>query len=109
VHGLGDDRDHPYIKRFAARAHTLGWRVVAFSYWRFDFSDGRDLTAAVDHIHAQDPASPLVAVAWSAGGHLLTRYLQEAGASTPLVAAVTSSGCFDLPRVVLPVAVVFEH
>jgi predicted alpha/beta-hydrolase family hydrolase len=31
VCGLGDDRDHPYTKRFAARAHTLGWRVVAFS------------------------------------------------------------------------------
>ena len=98
VHGLGDDVDHPYIKRFAARAHTLGWRVVVFSYWRFDFSQGGDLKAVVEHIHAQDPLSPLVAVAWSAGGHLLARYLQEAGAATPLVAAVTSSGCFDLPR-----------
>ena len=38
----------------------------------------------------------MVAIGFSAGGHLLMRHLQTAGKQTPLVAAVTVSGCFDL-------------
>eukprot|EP00466_Bigelowiella_natans_P014409 jgi/Bigna1/85281/estExt_fgenesh1_pg.C_30137 len=41
--------------------------------------------------------APIIAIAYSAGGHLLLKYLQATGKKTPLVAAISCSGCFDLP------------
>ena len=33
VHGLGDHRFIPYMKRLARACHRNGWRPVAYSYW----------------------------------------------------------------------------
>lgn len=96
VHGLGDDTSHPYMKRFARMCRSHGWHAVAFSYWRLDFGETRDLKQVVEHIHATNPRAPLIAIAWSAGGHLLLKYLGSVGKDTPIVAAITNSGCFDL-------------
>jgi hypothetical protein len=54
------------------------------------------LQQVIEHIHATNPQAPLIAIAWSAGGHLLLKYLGTVGKATPLVAAITNSGCFDL-------------
>eukprot|EP00750_Incisomonas_marina_P020915 INCI4112.1.p1 GENE.INCI4112.1~~INCI4112.1.p1 ORF type:complete len:636 (+),score=83.73 INCI4112.1:119-2026(+) len=101
IHGLGDDRFHPYLLRFSRLAHTHGYRTCCLSYWRADFGmavNGSclDIATALDHIQAKNPNAPIVACAWSAGGHLLLRYLQYAGRQSPLVAAVSMSGCFNL-------------
>ncbi len=100
VHGLGDDVHHPYMRRAARAFHRVGWRVCAYSYWRADWYDTRDLQEVVAHLARRFPSSPLVCVGWSAGGHLLMRLLQDVGKDTPLVAAISVSGCFDLPRVI---------
>lgn len=96
VPGIGGDVDSPYIKRMTRSCARNGWRVALHAYWRLDFHDTKDLTTMLDTIAAENPSAPIVAVAFSAGGHLLLRYLQTAGKSSPLAAAVTVSGCFDL-------------
>lgn len=100
IHGLGDDNDHPYMKRFARMCRRHGWRCVAFSYWRFDFGEIGDLDLVIEHIHKQFPSAPMIAIAWSAGGHYLLKYLGVKGKDTPLVAAISVSGCFDFMQAV---------
>eukprot|EP00930_Biecheleria_cincta_P042436 TRINITY_DN29201_c0_g1_i2.p1 TRINITY_DN29201_c0_g1~~TRINITY_DN29201_c0_g1_i2.p1 ORF type:complete len:574 (+),score=91.65 TRINITY_DN29201_c0_g1_i2:40-1761(+) len=96
IHGLGDDRFHPALLRMARLCRNRGWRVVAWSYWRLDFSETRDLTVVVDHISQLAPQAPLMAIGWSAGGHILLNYLGTVGKSTQLVCAVALSPAFDL-------------
>jgi predicted alpha/beta-fold hydrolase len=103
VHGLGDDRFHPYILRFTRMCHECGWKVAVHSYWRLDFGEARDLRAVINHIRKMHPLSPIVAVAWSAGGHHLLKYLQDCGKDTPLVAAISLAGCFDFVQAVTDV------
>jgi predicted alpha/beta-fold hydrolase len=98
IHGLGDHKDIPYLKRFARMALRNGWRVVAWSWWKFDLMDSRDLKLVVDHLHRKHPRAPIVGVAWSAGVYSLVQYLQKAGADTPMVAAVCQSGCLDFAQ-----------
>lgn len=100
VHGLGDDVNHPYIRRAARALHRVGWQCCCFSYWRADWYDPSDLIDVVNHISKTNESSPLCVVGWSAGGHMLVRMLQEVGKNTPLVAAISVSGCFDLPKVI---------
>ncbi|GBG33048.1 Monoacylglycerol lipase ABHD2 [Hondaea fermentalgiana] len=101
IHGLGDNKDIPYIKRFARVCLRKGWRVVVWSYWRFMFEESRDLKIVIDHLHTQCPRAPITAVAWSAGSYYLTRYLQKAGADkTPLVSAICQSPCLDFVQAV---------
>lgn len=101
IHGLGDNKDIPYVKRFARICLRKGWRVVVWSYWRFNFEESRDLKIVVDHLQSQFPRAPIVAVAWSAGSYYLTRYLQKAGAEkTPLVCAICQSPCLDFVQAV---------
>lgn len=83
------------MKRFARLCRRHGWRAAAFSYWRFDFGETRDIECVVDHIHKMNPRAPLIGVAWSAGGSVLMKYLGVAGKNTPFVAAICVSGCFD--------------
>eukprot|EP00511_Aplanochytrium_stocchinoi_P009960 CAMPEP_0204862268 /NCGR_PEP_ID=MMETSP1348-20121228/2344_1 /ASSEMBLY_ACC=CAM_ASM_000700 /TAXON_ID=215587 /ORGANISM="Aplanochytrium stocchinoi, Strain GSBS06" /LENGTH=603 /DNA_ID=CAMNT_0052012103 /DNA_START=228 /DNA_END=2039 /DNA_ORIENTATION=- len=95
IHGLGDHKDIPYMKRFARMCLQHGWKVAVYSYWRFDFEESRDLHLLIKHIEAKNPGSPLIAVAWSAGAHMLIRYLQKIGEDTPLVCAICQAGCYD--------------
>ena len=95
IHGLGDDRYIPYIQRFCRVCHSNGWRAAVWSYWRCDFSESRDLKAVVEHIQKNNPKAPIAAIGFSAGGHLLMRYLANHGTDVPLACAVTVSGCFD--------------
>eukprot|EP00457_Paulinella_chromatophora_P002164 gb/GEZN01002168.1/.p1 GENE.gb/GEZN01002168.1/~~gb/GEZN01002168.1/.p1 ORF type:complete len:659 (-),score=76.95 gb/GEZN01002168.1/:568-2544(-) len=95
IHGLGDDKNHPYMRRWAKMSRKLGWRAVAFSYWRIDFHNTRDLEVVLNHVANSYPRAPIIAVAWSAGGHLLGSYLGQVGKRTPLVGAVIRSGCWN--------------
>jgi len=103
IHGLGDHRDIPYLKRFARMAMRNGWRIAVWSWWKFDLADSRDLKLVIDHIHQKYPRAPLVGVAWSAGVYSLVQYLQKAGSDTPLVCAVCQSGCLDFVQAVTDV------
>ena len=96
VPGIGGDSHSPYIKRMTRACSAYGWRVALHAYWRLDFNNTTDLKTVIECIATENPSAPICAVAFSAGGHLLFKYLQEVGSETPLVAAVTVSGCFDL-------------
>jgi predicted alpha/beta-fold hydrolase len=85
-----------YLQRFAGLCLERRWRVVSFDYWRLDYADCRDLDGAIKYLHRQYPSAPIVPVAFSAGGHLLVRYLSTVGRNTPIVAAATVSACGDL-------------
>eukprot|EP00301_Raphidiophrys_heterophryoidea_P023151 c7119_g1_i1.p1 GENE.c7119_g1_i1~~c7119_g1_i1.p1 ORF type:complete len:623 (+),score=147.69 c7119_g1_i1:48-1871(+) len=100
VHGLGDDRSHPYIRRLVRSAAGCGWRVAVHSYWRMDFTDSRDLARVIDHVASRNPLAPVIAIGYSAGGHHLLKYLQDAGKQTSLVAAMVVSACFDFVQAV---------
>ncbi|GAB5354139.1 hypothetical protein AAMO2058_000094200 [Amorphochlora amoebiformis] len=96
VPGFGDNRYHPYVQRICRSCLQSGWRAVVFSWWRFDMAEYRDLEAVLKHLQKINKSAPLVAIAYSAGGHILLKYLQAKGKKTPLVAAISCSGCFDL-------------
>lgn len=55
IHGLGDTREIPYIKRFARMCLKVGWRVAVWSYWRFDFEESRDLHLVIEHLQRSNP------------------------------------------------------
>jgi hypothetical protein len=100
IHGLGDDNNHPYMQRFAYMCQRHGWRACAFTYWRCDFGETRDLAEVINHLHESNPRAPIIPVAWSAGGNILLKYLGQAGKDTPVVAAIALSGCFDFLQAV---------
>ena len=58
------------------------------------------MQTVLDRISNKYPNSPVFACAWSAGAYTLVRYLEKAGADTPLVAAVCQSGCLDFAQAV---------
>ena len=60
IHGLGDHREIPYIKRFARMCLRSGWRVAVWSYWRFDFEDSRDLHLVVEHLQRSNPGNVML-------------------------------------------------
>ena len=88
-----------YAKRTAKWCEDSGWRCVVFNYWRLDWADTRDMEAVVEHLERCHPRAPILGIAFSAGAHLLLRYLQRVGKRTPLVGAIAVSGCVDFSRV----------
>ena len=96
VHGLGGSTEEAYIKKMALLCHAQGWRACSYDYWRFDFGEWRDLDIIVNYIAKQNPNAPIMGIAFSAGTHILLRYLQETGNSTPMHAAVCHSAVVDL-------------
>ena len=86
----------PAVRNIGAMCRARGWRAVVNWRWRLDFGESRDIAAAIEHIQRRFPIAPIVAVGYSAGGHLLASYLQAVGSETPLVAAVIASASFDL-------------
>ena len=55
---------------------SVRWRPVVNFRWRIDFGENRDIEVAVDTLHARYPRAPIVAIAYSAGAHVLLTYLQ---------------------------------
>lgn len=96
IHGLGNDRHHIALQRYARAAREAGWKVVIWEYVAESVTDTVGLRAVIDHISKKYPASPLCAIAWSLGGLYLLKYLTEVGKDTPLVCAISVSGCLSL-------------
>jgi predicted alpha/beta-fold hydrolase len=95
-----------YIRHTQQHLHTLGITTVCFDYRGYcapltsavvgSADSWRDLPEIIAAIRNESSAVPIVAIGFSAGGTLLTRYLSEAGRSTPISAAVTVSSPLDL-------------
>ena len=56
------------------------------------------MVSIVNHLHQQWPDAPIIGTAFSAGGHILMRYLETVGKNTPMMAALSFSGCFELEK-----------
>ena len=96
IHGLGNDRHHIALQRYSRAAREAGWRVVVWEYTTASVRDTEGLHAVINHISSRFPSSPLCAIAWSLGSLYLIKYLTEVGKNTPLVCAVSVSGCLSL-------------
>lgn len=96
IHGLGNDRHHIALQRYSRAAREAGWRVVIWEYTTTGVTDTIGLHAVINHIAARYPSSPLCAIAWSLGSLYLIKYLTEVGKNTPLVCAISVSGCLSL-------------
>jgi len=98
LHGIGGTAHDPYVKRLVVACSARAWRPVVYSYWRLDWADPRDMESAVAAVARRFPQAPIFVVAFSAGAHVLVTYLAHARKNTPVVAAVTVSGCLDFVR-----------
>lgn len=96
IHGLGNDRHHIALQRYSRAAREAGWRVVVWEYTTPSVRDTEGLHAVINQISSRFPSSPLCAIAWSLGSLYLIKYLTEVGKNTPLVCAVSVSGCLSL-------------
>ena len=96
LHGIFGDAEENYVRNVGAVCRARGWRAVVHWRWRLDFGESRDIEVALAHIQQRYPEAPIVAVGYSAGGHVLSAYLQAVGTNTPLVAAVIAAASFDL-------------
>jgi len=123
LHGLTASSASGYVKHFAKQAALRGFRVVVHNrrghmpdlrhtpksrvprslgsdvhVWHTvpRYGDTLDLHFVIDSVHKRYPKAPLYAAGLSAGSNYLTRYLAEAGATTPLRAAFTVANCFDI-------------
>ena len=104
--GLGNDSQTHLIQQTASRLHKQGIYPVTVNYrgvlgdltsHRIGCMDSwRDVDAIVTHIVNLHQPREIVAVAWSMGGVILTRYLGEGSdASKHITAAVTLSAPLD--------------
>lgn len=112
--GLNNTSRWAYIKHTMQNLARLGFVAVCFDYRGYcapltspkvgSADSWRDLPEVIAAIqrecaapaHSSAPPVPLFAIGFSAGGTLLAKYLSDAGASTPLCAAVTISSPFNL-------------
>ncbi|EGD73444.1 hypothetical protein PTSG_05148 [Salpingoeca rosetta] len=85
VPGIASCSDAPYIRSLALACHEHGWRTVVKN-WRgcktelrsartFNYGNTEDIELAIRYIKRMYPAGPIVAVAFSMGANVLTKYM----------------------------------
>ncbi|XP_037434505.1 uncharacterized protein LOC119301611 isoform X2 [Triticum dicoccoides] len=62
----------------------------------FTAADSDDICTTIRFINSKRPWTTIMGVGWGYGANMLTKYLVEAGESTPLTAAVCIDNPFDL-------------
>ena len=107
IHGLTGSEDSAYILESAHRLLTGGWPVLrlnlrgagpsrAHCRWQYHAGRSRDLADALAGLPEDALGQGAVAIGYSLGGAMLTKYLAEQGAAGPLRAAVMVSAPIDL-------------
>lgn len=108
--GLTGGSEDSYVQHAVVHAREAGIRAVIFNsrgtsdspvttpqFYSASFTG--DLRCVVSHVASQlPPGVPLYAAGWSLGANILTKYLGEEGAETPIRAAVTMCNPFNLVR-----------
>lgn len=74
----------------------LGLLKKLYSCSLFTAADSDDIFTAIQFINKARPWSTLMGVGWGYGANMLTKYLAEVGAKTPLTAATCIDNPFDL-------------
>lgn len=107
VHGLVGGLRSKYVCAMAHRLVQRGWRVVLLQLRGagdepnrlprcYHHGDTEDFHHVCRLLQSAQPRAPLVAIGWSLGANIVLKALGEAGASSPLRAAVAVSAPFDL-------------
>jgi len=99
-HGILGSSEDNYARNVMDLCLSRGWRPVVHDRWRIDYGEWRDVHTTVKHIHKRYPRAPIVAVAFSAGAHVLLSYLEMVGRDTPLVGAAAVSPALDLVKMI---------
>lgn len=106
--GLTGGSEDSYVQHAVVHAREAGIRAVVFNSRGtsaspvttpqfYSASYTGDLRCVVAHVASQlPPGAPLYAAGWSLGANILTKYLGEEGAATPIKAAVTMCNPFNL-------------
>lgn len=102
--GLTGDSKHGYVLNFVKEIQDLGYRAVVFNNRglagaklrtprSFCAANTDDVEFVIHHLNVSKPGIPIVAVAISLGGIILSNYLVKMGKSKPtgLLAAMTVS------------------
>jgi len=107
LHGVTGGSAESYVTQLVWAAREIGWHAVVFNNRgcaqsdlttprAYCAADTSDLATVVNYIHQRNPRSPLVAVGFSMGANILTKYLGEYGSSTSILAAVSLANPLDL-------------
>jgi hypothetical protein len=106
--GLTGGSEDSYVQHAVVHARQAGIRAVVFNSRGtsaspvttaqfYSASYTGDLRCVISHVASQlPPGVPVFAAGWSLGANILTKYLGEEGADTPIKAAVTMCNPFNL-------------
>eukprot|EP01107_Rhizomastix_libera_P013056 TRINITY_DN3468_c0_g1_i1.p1 TRINITY_DN3468_c0_g1~~TRINITY_DN3468_c0_g1_i1.p1 ORF type:complete len:394 (+),score=94.13 TRINITY_DN3468_c0_g1_i1:36-1217(+) len=109
LHGLNGGSMESYIRGMVRECRSRGWRPVvliargvaglALKTWR-SYNSGftTDLRNAVSLIHQRYPSAPLLAIGYSLGANILTKFCREEKENCLLNAAVSVSSPLDLTK-----------
>ena len=106
-HGLAGSFDSPYIQGLMRALDKRGFASVLMHFRgcskeenrlprAYHSGDTADAKAWINHLHTNNPNTPLYAVGYSIGGNMLLKLLGEEGENTPLKSAVSVSAPIDL-------------
>ena len=109
LHGLEGCSQSPYARGLLHALQRIGLRGVVMHFRgcsgtpnrlprSYHSGDTADLAYLVQTLRQREPHTPLMAVGYSLGGNVLLKWLAEAGAQAPLVAAVAVSVPFVLAQ-----------
>lgn len=106
--GLTGGSGDTYVQHAVIHAREAGMRAVVFNsrgtsgspvttaqFYSASFTE--DMRCVVAHMASKFPKAPIFAAGWSLGANILTRYLGEEGANTPVQAAMAMCNPFNLP------------
>jgi predicted alpha/beta-fold hydrolase len=107
LHGVTGGSNESYVTHICDQAHRRGWDVVVVNargcagsevtsrqFYCGAWTD--DIRIAIREFHGRTPRAPMFAAGFSLGANILTKYLGEEGAATPLTAAVALANPMDL-------------
>jgi predicted alpha/beta-fold hydrolase len=117
LHGLGGDRDSPYLQVFTDACARRGYRAVVYNRRGHGHvsllpppgaAAGRspavfprhcnmeDMVAVVEHLCARFPHAPKYLIGFSCGANLAVNYLAHVGPECPFLATASVSNGYDI-------------
>ena len=107
IHGVPGSEASPYLRRMSGYLLAQGYPVLRLNMrgagpsratcgGQYSAASSRDLAELIARLPQDLTAAGLAAVGYSVGGAILLKYLGEAGATAPLLAAASVSAPIDL-------------
>lgn len=107
LHGLTGSSNSKYARGLQSSLHQENWRSVIMNFRgcsgepnhsQKGYHSGitEDLTEILQHLHTQEPETPIFVVGYSLGGNVLLKWLGESGQQELVTAATAVSVPFQL-------------